>query len=578
MLPGAEDPRSRAAHRKSRADVAAVIADRGPDSSHPEDDVLVGDRDATFTRLVQRGEERSLARRRVLRPRRKPVGARCVRLPLLARLGGEERPWPSADVERKRAAEPKRHRLHPEPVDAFDAHRLVSVADAEEDRLAGLVVDALHDRKRGLPNVEAGCDRAAEAQERDPEPIRSASRPGRDVVERLHARQEPIHGGPRLVDELRETCGADLAFLGQPVEDERNLAQDVDGGAALGGGHRYRPMNIVSTMRYSRASYMTVVRVPAEETDRSELARLYLEMLRIRLFEDAVLRQFMANTIDGTTHLCQGQEAVSVGVCAALEPGDAVAATYRGHGAALALGVDPTRLMAELLGRASGTNGGRGGSMNVTDVERGLIGCFGIVGGSIAAATGAALAAQLLGDRSVAVAFFGDGAVNQAYFHECLNWAVVRRLPVVYVCENNLYGEWTPMAAVTAGSDITRRAAAYDIPAAKVDGNDVLAVRAAAEEAVSRARSGAGPAFLECLTYRHKGHSKVDPGAYRPKDEVEEWLARDPIPRLAAALDDDTVESAHEEAEAELQRVLEAAAAAPYPSVTARATSTKVGP
>ena len=309
--------------------------------------------------------------------------------------------------------------------------------------------------------------------------------------------------------------------------------------------------------------------------DPSTGVRLYLAMLRIRLFEDAVLRLFLANEVEGTTHLCQGQEAVCVGVCDVLAPGDAVAATYRGHGAALAQGVDATRLLAELLGRETGTNGGRGGSMNVTDVERGLIGCFGIVGGSIAAATGAALAAQLRRDGSVAAAFFGDGAANQAYFHECLNFAGVRGLPAVYVCENNLYGEWTPMAAVTAGADIAARAAGYGIPAATVDGNDVLAVRAAAAEAVERARGGGGPTLLECLTYRHKGHSKVDAGTYRPPEEVAEWLARDPLPRLAEVLDDDAVEQAHEEAEAELAAVLEAARAAPFPEPGAPATAAK---
>jgi len=316
-------------------------------------------------------------------------------------------------------------------------------------------------------------------------------------------------------------------------------------------------------------------RAPSAAADPAELERLYLAMLRIRLFEDAVLRLFMNNEVEGTTHLCQGQEAVPVGVCAALEPGDTVAATYRGHGAALALGVDATALTAELLGRATGTNGGRGGSMNVTDLERGLIGCFGIVGGSIAAATGAGLAAQFLRDGSVAVAFFGDGAVNQAYFHECLNFAAVRRLPVVYVCENNLYGEWTPMASVTAGADIASRAAAYAVPAQTVDGNDVLAVREAAAEALARARRGEGPTLLECLTYRHKGHSKVDPGAYRPQDEVEEWLARDPLPRLAALLDDDAVEAAHEEAERELEQVLAAAREAPFPAPDTPATATR---
>jgi TPP-dependent pyruvate/acetoin dehydrogenase alpha subunit len=313
----------------------------------------------------------------------------------------------------------------------------------------------------------------------------------------------------------------------------------------------------------------------AVAADPDELRQLYLAMLRIRLFEDAVLRLFLANEVEGTTHLCQGQEAVPVGVCAALEPGDTVAATYRGHGAALALGVDATSLMAELLGRETGTNGGRGGSMNVTDLERGLIGCFGIVGGSIAAATGAALAAQLTRDGSVAVAFFGDGAVNQAYFHECLNFAAVRRLPVVYVCENNLYGEWTPMATVTAGADIAARAAAYDVPAQVVDGNDVLAVRGAAAAALARARDGDGPTLLECLTYRHKGHSKVDPGAYRPQEEVAEWLERDPLPRLAALLDDDAVERAHEEAEGELERVLEAARGAAFPTPGASTTAMK---
>jgi pyruvate dehydrogenase E1 component alpha subunit len=175
----------------------------------------------------------------------------------------------------------------------------------------------------------------------------------------------------------------------------------------------------------------------------------------------------------------------------------------------------------------------------------------------------------------VAVAFFGDGAVNQAYFHECLNFAAVRGLPVVYVCENNLYGEWTPMAAVTAGADITARAAAYAVPSQTVDGNDVLAVRDAAAEALARARRGEGPTLLECLTYRHKGHSKVDPGAYRPKEEVEEWLARDPLPRLAALLEDDAVEAAHDEAERELEQVLEAARAAALPAPGSSATATK---
>ncbi len=314
---------------------------------------------------------------------------------------------------------------------------------------------------------------------------------------------------------------------------------------------------------------------PAQTVDDAELARLYASMLRIRLVEDAVFRLFLNNEVEGTTHLYQGQEAVAVGVIAALGPEDTVAATYRGHGAALALGTDPTALIAELLGRETGTNGGRGGSMNVTDLEHGLIGSFGIVGGSIAAATGAALAAQLRKDGSVGVAFFGDGATNQAYFHECLNFAAVRRLPALYVCENNLYGEWTPMSAVTAGADIAGRAAAYGMPGHVVDGNDVLAVRVAAVEAVARARRGEGPTLLEARTYRHKGHSKVDPGTYRSQEEVQEWLGRDPIPRLAAAMDDDVVERIHDQIEEEVDVALAAAKAAAFPAPDSSATAFK---
>ena len=305
------------------------------------------------------------------------------------------------------------------------------------------------------------------------------------------------------------------------------------------------------------------------------LEALYLAMLRIRLFEDAILRLFMRNEIEGTTHLYQGQEAISVGVCSALRPGDKVAATYRGHGAALALGSDPTALAAELLGRSTGTCGGRAGSMNVIDLRVGLIGCFGIVGGSIAAATGAAFGAELAEDGSVAVAFFGDGAVNQAYFHECLNFAAVRKLPVVYVCENNLYGEWTAMAAVTAGGAIAPRAAAFGMPGESIDGNDVMAVRQAALAAVERARSGQGPTLLECRTYRHKGHSKVDPGLYRPKEEVEAWLALDPIPRVAAQLDPARVAELQARAEQAIERALEDAGNAPWPDPAVVATATK---
>ena len=317
---------------------------------------------------------------------------------------------------------------------------------------------------------------------------------------------------------------------------------------------------------------------PVTETvETAKLEELYERMLRIRLLEDAVNRLFLNNEIEGTTHLYSGQEAVAVGVCDILEKGDSVSATYRGHGVAVALGVDQTALLAEFLGRGIGTNGGRGGSMNVIALEKGLIGCFGIVGGSIASATGTALAAQLTDDGSVSVAFFGDGAVNQAYFHECLNLAGVRRLPVVYVCENNLYGEWSSMFHVTAGGRIANRAAAYGIPGVEMDGNNVLTVREVAGEAIARARSGDGPTLIEAKTYRHKGHSRVDPGKYRPKEEVEEWLARDPIPRLAERLDEAAVERIRERLESELEQALETARSAPLAAPEPSATAYKGG-
>jgi acetoin:2,6-dichlorophenolindophenol oxidoreductase subunit alpha len=306
----------------------------------------------------------------------------------------------------------------------------------------------------------------------------------------------------------------------------------------------------------------------------------YERMYLIRQFETAIHRLFLAGEVHGTTHLGAGQEAVAVGTCMALEPDDYVAGTYRGHGHALAKGTQPEPLVAEMLGRATGVCGGRAGSMNVVDLEHGLIGCYGIVGGSIAAALGAALTGKRQG--RVAVAFFGDGATNQAYFHECLNMGRVFLLPAVFVCENNLYGEFTPMASVTAGADIAGRARAYDLPSAVVDGNDLWAVHAAASEAVDRARSGGGPTLLECRTYRHYGHSKSDPAPYRSKEEVEEWLARDPLKRARARLLEDGVDAAELDdaearAKAAIDQAVEAALATPYPD-PAQVTGTEFRP
>ena len=312
---------------------------------------------------------------------------------------------------------------------------------------------------------------------------------------------------------------------------------------------------------------MTVGATVSTEAPAAYLERYGL-MLLIRLFETEMQRLFLKGEVHGTTHLCAGQEAVPVGVCSALEPDDYLAGTYRGHGHALAKGTNPDALLAEMLGRSTGVCGGRAGSMNVIDVEHGLVGCFGIVGGSIAAATGAALSAKR--DGRVAVAMFGDGATNQGYFHECVNFAKVLGLPAVFVCENNFYGEFTPMLKVTGGGDITARAAAYGVPAKTVDGNDVWAVREAALEAVARARSGGGPTLLECQTYRHHGHSKADPGKYRPPEEVERWLAHDPLNvarerLLQLGVSDNDVAGVEETTKLRIDRAVESALAAPYP-------------
>jgi acetoin:2,6-dichlorophenolindophenol oxidoreductase subunit alpha len=297
--------------------------------------------------------------------------------------------------------------------------------------------------------------------------------------------------------------------------------------------------------------------------------RIYRQMLLIRGFEDLVQSLFLAGEVYGTTHLYSGQEAVATGVASLLEERDRVAATYRGHGHALALGVDPQKLLDEMLARETGINGGRAGSMNVTSPADRLIGSFGIVGGSIAAATGAALALKKT-TGGVAVAYFGDGTMNQAYVFECLNFCQVLKLPLVFMCENNGYGEYTPFESVTAG-EIRARAEVFGVPAETIDGMSVWTVREAAARAIDHARDGKGPAFIEALTYRFVGHSRSDPGAYRPEGELDEWKTRDPITILRAQLEAEGVEAARldeleKEMADELERMREQGLAAPFPS------------
>jgi TPP-dependent pyruvate/acetoin dehydrogenase alpha subunit len=294
---------------------------------------------------------------------------------------------------------------------------------------------------------------------------------------------------------------------------------------------------------------------------------LYRRMRLIRGVEDLIQSLFLRSEVHGTTHLYSGQEAVAVGFASVLAAHDRVAATYRGHGHALALGVDAQALLDEMLGRATGINGGLAGSMNVTSPKDRLIGSFGIVGGSIAAATGAALA--LRRRDGVAVAFFGDGAMNQGYFFECLNFCKVLGLPIVLVCENNGYGEYTPFEDVTAGP-IRARAEVMDVPAETIDGMAVWTVRETAARVVEAARCGGGPQFVEAITYRYVGHSRSDPGKYRPEGELDRWRERDPLVLQRARLEAAGVEAAQlDELEASVETQLaemeQRGLAAPFP-------------
>ena len=265
---------------------------------------------------------------------------------------------------------------------------------------------------------------------------------------------------------------------------------------------------------------------------RERALALYREMLVIRRTEEALARAHAAGLVHGACHTYVGEEAVAVGVCAHLRPDDTVLSTHRGHGHALAKGVAPRALMAELFGRITGCSRGRGGSMHLFAPEVGLLGTSGIVGPSIVMATGAGYSYRLLGTDRVSVAFFGDGAVNNGAFHEGLNLAAIWHLPVLFICENNLYATEVPFETVAGNPDVAARGVAYGLPSVRLDGNDVLAVHEAAGEAVRRARRGDGPTLLECLTYRTRAHSEgMRDASYRTRDEVEAWKARCPIVR-----------------------------------------------
>ncbi|WZL74992.1 pyruvate dehydrogenase (acetyl-transferring) E1 component subunit alpha [Clostridiaceae bacterium 35-E11] len=259
---------------------------------------------------------------------------------------------------------------------------------------------------------------------------------------------------------------------------------------------------------------------------------MYETMLKIREFETKAMTLFAEGSIPGFVHLYLGEEAVATGVCANLNDSDYITSTHRGHGHILAKGGDLKYMMAELFGKETGYCKGKGGSMHIADATKGILGANGIVGAGHNIAVGAGLSAKYRDTDQVCVCFFGDASTNQGTFHESMNLASVWKLPVVFVCENNLYGISTHQSRHQAIQDVSDRAVAYNMPGVTVDGNDIFAVYEAANEAVKRARAGQGPTLIECKTYRHRGHFEGDPGAYKPEEEQKEWFAKDPIPRL----------------------------------------------
>jgi len=305
--------------------------------------------------------------------------------------------------------------------------------------------------------------------------------------------------------------------------------------------------------------------------DEATALDLYRAMTRIRQFEKRAHDLFLQNLVKGTTHLGTGQEAVAAGVAQAMRPDDYTFVTYRGHNHVLARGTPMTPVMAELLGRENGLMRGKGGSMHLLDVSKGVLGSYAIVGAQLVIANGAAWSAQYRGTGQVIVCFFGDGATNIGAFHEALNLAAVWALPVVFICENNQYMEYTPIETVTAVKHpAADRAPAYGLSPQLVDGNDVEAVYATAAAAIEKARGGGGPSLIEALTYRHGGHSRADPGKYRPADEVSEWLARDPIPAyrqvlISRGVDGAVLDEIDAEAKAAVDRATEEAKAGAEP-------------
>ncbi len=269
---------------------------------------------------------------------------------------------------------------------------------------------------------------------------------------------------------------------------------------------------------------------PTPDIGHETRLELYRQQLEMRYCEKRAYDLFLQNLVKGTSHLSLGQEAIAAAFGVAMRPDDWTFCTYRGHAHTLARGASMEGVLGELMGRQCGLLGGKGGSMHLTDVKKGVMGSYAIIGAHLPVAAGAAWSAQYRGTEQVAVCFFGDGTTNIGAFHEALNFSAVWKLPVIFVCENNLYMEYTPISAVTAvGHPAADRASAYGLPSIVVDGNDADAVYMIASEALTKARAGGGPSLIEAMTYRHSGHSRADPGKYRPEGELEQWLLRDPL-------------------------------------------------
>jgi pyruvate dehydrogenase E1 component alpha subunit len=309
-----------------------------------------------------------------------------------------------------------------------------------------------------------------------------------------------------------------------------------------------------------------------ENLPRELLADMLQKMLEIRFFEEKVFELYGQNLVPGTIHLYAGEEAVAVGVCENLQKDDLITSTHRGHGHCIAKGADLKRIMAEILGKKAGYCKGKGGSMHIADFSVGMLGATAVVGAGLPIAVGAGLSLKLRRKDRVVACFFGEGASNQGTFHESLNLASAWSLPVIFVCENNLYAMGTRQTRIMKLQNVADRAVAYGIPGQVVDGNDVLDVYRTACEAVQRARNDDGPTLMECKTYRHKGHSRVDSAKYRAKEEVQEWLAKDPVKRLRekllrdSTLSQEEVEKIEKRASAEVEEAARFALDNAYPA------------